>query len=138
MTSSPPPEPDPDLIAAAVTGCSTVAGLSGGVAGAAATYLPGRRVVGVRIDDATVTVHVVGRYGPSMTEISNEVTRAVTPLAGGRQVGVVIEDLALPGEGDPPASSAASASPFTSGASASGRPVAGDPPRSPVGGPGPG
>jgi hypothetical protein len=92
-----PPEPDPDAIAAAALACSMVAGLSGGVAGEVATYLPGRRVPGVRIDDATVTVHVVGRYGPTMVEISNEVTLAVTPLAGGRQVGVVIEDLALPG-----------------------------------------
>jgi hypothetical protein len=89
---------DPNAIAVAVLACRTVAGLSGGIAGEVATYQPGRRVTGVRIDDATVTVHVVGRYGPSMTEISTDVTRAVTPLAGGRQVGVVIEDLALPEE----------------------------------------
>ena len=98
MSPSPLPEPDPDLIAAAVLACRTVAGLSGGIAGEVATYLPGRRVTGVRIDDATVTVHVVGRYGPSMTQISTDVTRAVTPIAGGRQVGVVIEDLAQLGE----------------------------------------
>ena len=90
---------DPDLIAAAVLACPTVAGLSGGIAGEVATYLPGRRVTGLRIDDATVTVHVIGRYGPTMTEISNQVTRAVTPLAGGRQVGVVIEDLQLGDDG---------------------------------------
>lgn len=95
MTSSLPTPPDPDAIAAAVLACSTVAGLSGGIAGEVATYLPGRRVTGLRIDDTTVTVHVIGRYGPTMTEISNQVTRAVTPLAGGRQVGVVIEDLQL-------------------------------------------
>lgn len=95
MSSSLPTQPDPDIIAAAVLACSTVAGLSGGIGGEVATYLPGRRVTGLRIDDTTVTVHVVGRYGPSMTEISNQVTRAVTPLAGGRQVGVVIEDLQL-------------------------------------------
>ena len=101
-----PSAADPDLIAAAVLSCPTVAGLSGGVAGEVATYLPGRRVTGLRIDDATVTVHVVGRYGPTMTEISNQVTRAVTPLAGGRQVGVVIEDLQLDGadDGDVPPS----------------------------------
>lgn len=90
-------EPDPDAIAAAVLGCPAVAGLSGGVGGVVATYLPGRRVTGLRIDDATVTVHVVGRYGPPMTEISDQVARAVSPLAGGRQVGVVVEDLLLDG-----------------------------------------
>ena len=86
-------EPDPDSIVTSVLDCSTVAGLSGGAAGEIATYLPGRRVAGLRIDATTITVHVVGRYGPTMTEISNQVTRAVTPLAAGRQVGVVIEDL---------------------------------------------
>jgi hypothetical protein len=96
------PEPDPDVVAEAALACPTVAGLSGGVAGEVATYLPGRRVRGVRIDGSTVTVHVVGRYGPSMTEISTDVTRAVTPLAGGRQVSVVIEDLAEPGSVDGP------------------------------------
>ncbi len=92
---------DPDVIAAAVLACSTVAGLSGGIAGEVATYLPGRRVTGLRIDDTTVTVHVIGRYGPTMTEISNQVTRAVTPLVHGRQVGVVIEDLLLDDACDP-------------------------------------
>ena len=87
------------MIAAAVLACPTVAGLSGGIAGEVATYLPGRRVTALRIDDATVTVHVIGRYGPTMTEISDQVTRAVTPLSGGRQVGVVIEDLLLDDEG---------------------------------------
>jgi len=101
VTALSPGEPDPDLIAAAVSACSTVAGLSGGVAGEIATYLPGRRVTGVRVDEAVVTVHVVGRYGPTIPEISNEVTRAVTPLADGRQVAVVIEDLQL--ACDPPA-----------------------------------
>lgn len=93
-------------MAAAVLGCRTVAGLSGGIAGAVATYLPGRRVTGVRIGATAVTVHVVGRYGPSTTEIGTDVVRAVSPLAGGRQVAVVIEDLAVPGEPTRPQSTA--------------------------------
>ena len=118
--SSPAAVPDPDAIAAAVSACPTVAGLSGGIAGEVATYLPGRRVTGVRIDAATVTVHVVGRYGPTMTEISNEVTRAVTPHAGGRQVGVVIEDLlendaGLPGDVPPGPRPAPAGDPLTTG-----------------------
>lgn len=100
MSSSTPARPDPDLIAAAVAACPSVAGLSGGVAGEAATYLPGRRVLGVRIDETSMSIHVVGRYGPTMAEISDEVARAVTTLAAGRTVGVVIEDLALPGDPD--------------------------------------
>lgn len=92
-------EPDPDAIAAAVRACGTVVDLSGGLAGEAATYLPGRRVTGVRIDDRTVTVHVVARYGPSIAEIGAEVSRAVAPLAAGRQVAVAVEDLAMVDEG---------------------------------------
>lgn len=99
-------EPDHDSIATAVLACSTVAGLSGGVAGEIATYLPGRRVAGLRIDATTIAVHVVGRYGPTMTEISNQVTRAVTSLGAGRQVGVVIEDLQVEESGRSPGAAA--------------------------------
>ncbi len=115
--SSPAPNPDPDAIATAVLACSTVAGLSGGIAGEVATYLPGRRVTGVRIDDSTVTVHVIGRYGPTMTEISNQATRAVTPLAAGRRVGIVIEDLqdvaGIPGDVPPGPRPAPAGDPLT-------------------------
>lgn len=100
MTPARRGSPDPDAITAAVLACSTVAGLSGGVAGEVATYLPGRRVTGLRIDDLTVTVHVIGRYGPSMAEIGDQVGSAVAPLAGGRAVDVVIEDLETAGAGD--------------------------------------
>ena len=89
-------EPDPEVVAAAVRGCPAVADLSGGVRGDAVTYLPGRRVLGVRIDDATVTVHVVGRFGPTMVEIAGEVVAAVAPQAQGRRVDVVIDDLTPP------------------------------------------
>lgn len=87
------PDADPDAIAAAVRACPAVAGLAGGVAGEVATYLPGRRVTGVRIDDRTVAVHVIARYGPTMAAIGSQVTRVVAPLAGGRRVDVVIADL---------------------------------------------
>jgi hypothetical protein len=96
----PAADPDPDSIAAAVLGCLTVARLSGGIAGEVAAYLPGRRVTGLRITDTTLAVHVVGRYGPSMSEISSDVVRAVTPQAGGRQVCVVIDDLDDPAGSD--------------------------------------
>jgi hypothetical protein len=89
--------PDPDAVAAAAAVCPAVAALSGGVAGEVATYLPGRRVTGVRIADGAVTVHVVGRYGPPVAEIGAQVAAAVGPLAGGREVHVVVDDLAVEG-----------------------------------------
>lgn len=86
-------EPDPDAVAAAVTRCRTVAGLSAGPFGAVATYLPGRRVLGVRIGQ-TLAVHVVARYGPTITEVGAEIEAAVAPLAAGRPIEIVVEDLA--------------------------------------------
>ncbi|MDQ6649623.1 MAG: hypothetical protein M3Z02_05840 [Actinomycetota bacterium] len=97
-------EPDPDAIATAATGCSTVAGLSSGAVGEVATYLPGRRVAGVRITEDGVDVHVVGRFGPSMETIGNEVRGAVSAVVSGRQVSVYIDDLE-----DPPAPAALTA-----------------------------
>lgn len=94
------PEPDPDAVVAAVLACPAVAAMSGGVAGEVATYLPGRRVGGVRIASDAVTVHVVGRFGPTMAEIGDQVGRAVAPMAAGREVRVVIDDLDLDGTGD--------------------------------------
>lgn len=95
--------PDPDLVAAVTLRCPDVAALSGGSPGEVATYLPGRRVVGVRISDAVVEVHVVGRYGPTMDEIGAQVRAALAPIAGARTVEVTVEDLVL--APDPPAAS---------------------------------
>ena len=47
-----------EQIAAAVCSLPGVAGLHGGMFGEVGTYLPGRRVVGVRIGESRVAVHV--------------------------------------------------------------------------------
>lgn len=85
--------PDPDAVAAAVLSCPSVAALSGGRLGEVATYLPGRRVAGVRLGEGTVEVHVVGHYGPTIDRIAAEVRSALGPLVGGRSVAVVVDDL---------------------------------------------
>lgn len=96
---SPAAEPiDPDLLAAAVTACASVAGLSGGVAGEVATYLPGRRVTGIRVRDEEVQVHVVGVYGFPVAQMGAEIRTAVGPLVRGLPVSVRIDDLAAPGD----------------------------------------
>ena len=83
-----------DLAAAALASPDVVA-LSGGLQGEVATYLPGRRVTGVRVRDAVVDVHVVARYGPPMDEIGAQVRAALTPWVGDRTVAVTIDDLAV-------------------------------------------
>ena len=87
---------DPDAIAARVLACPAVAGLSAGPYGSAVTYLPGRRVAGVRLSPTAVEVHVVAQYGPSMFELAAQVRAALAGRVGGLQVDLVVEDLADP------------------------------------------
>jgi uncharacterized alkaline shock family protein YloU len=86
-------EPDPDALAAAVLACPAVVAMSAGRVGEVATYLPGRRVAGVRVRDKEVTVHVVARYGPTVAEIAAQVRQTVQTLAPGRSVAVGVDDL---------------------------------------------
>lgn len=88
-----PGQPDADAISTAVLGCRDVLGLSAGQYGEVATYLPGRRVAGVRITGNQVTVHVVARYGPPLHEVSARIHRMLGPLTGGLPVEVVIDDV---------------------------------------------
>lgn len=87
--------PDPDLIAAAVRSCPGVARLHGGVFGEVATYLPGRRVVGVQVGEQRIAVHFVARLGQPVREVADGVRGAVAPLAQGMPVDVIIEDVAV-------------------------------------------
>jgi hypothetical protein len=96
----PPPEVEPvpqeELVAAAVLACPAVARLSSGTIGEIASYLPGRRLLGVRFADDEVAVHVVARYGPTVAEIARQVRLAVHGVVGDRPVTVGIDDLELP------------------------------------------
>jgi len=94
--AAPTTGPDPDVIAAAVLACPQVVRLSGGVAGEVATYLPGRRVAGVRITPSSVEVSVVAPYGPTAADIAAGVRAAVRAVAGPGPVHVMIADLELP------------------------------------------
>jgi hypothetical protein len=106
---SPVPEmPDADAIAAAVSTCQSVSGVTGGLAGEVATYLPGRRVAGIRVNPGSVEVHVVARYGSTPAAIFREVRAAVAAAVPGPvQVDVVVADVedpfAVPDELPPPA-----------------------------------
>lgn len=85
---------DADAIAAAVRRCAGVDDLYAGEPVEVATYLPGRRVPGVRIADDLVEVQVRARWGRPLPEIGSEVQAAVAPLAGGRRIDVRIADVA--------------------------------------------
>lgn len=92
--------PDIEAVAAAALGCPLIADLTGGPFGEIATYLPGRRVLGVRSTGGEVEVHVVARWGVALPEVADAVRVAVAPLVGGVPVAVFVDDIRLPGEAE--------------------------------------
>ena len=85
-----------DRIAAAVTGCPDVAGLTQVPGMPVATYLPGRAVSGVAVRPAEVKICVVARYGPPLPQVAAQIRQAVEPLVPGRVVNVVVADITSP------------------------------------------
>ena len=94
-------EVDPDAVVAAALSCPEVAALSEGLVVEAATYLPGRKVRGVRLTDDGVEVHIVARWDAYLPEVAESVRRAVTPVTGGLPTSVYVEDIELPGQSGP-------------------------------------
>ncbi|WP_380166347.1 hypothetical protein [Jannaschia sp. R86511] len=98
-----------DVLAAAVLATPGVVGLHGGRFGEIGTYLPGRRVVGVRVSPGpgpdtgsglgrgpgSVELHVVVEPW-SLPGVGETVREAATPLAGGLDVFVVVADVVDP------------------------------------------
>lgn len=83
---------DAERIAAVVTAVEGVAGLHAGMFGEVATYLPGRRVSGVRIAADRVDVHVSLVLGVPVRPTATAIQRAVAELIQ-LPVDVTIEDL---------------------------------------------
>lgn len=79
-------------VAAAVRSVNGVADLHAGVFGEAATYLPGRRVPGVRITPEGTEVHVALRLGAPIRATAQAVRRAVAAHVAG-PVDVTVEDI---------------------------------------------
>lgn len=96
MTVDPHGAPEPaDLIAEAVTATDGVADMHGGIFGEAATYLPGRRVAGVRQAGDVTEIHVSVLFGFPVRRVAEAVRDAVAPLVDG-SVHVVVEDVVRP------------------------------------------
>lgn len=84
---------DVDVLAQATLECPAVAGLHPGGTKFVATYLPGRRVVGVRVDYDRVLVSVVLAQGASVRRLDRQVRDALSPLVGGRYIDVHVADV---------------------------------------------
>lgn len=85
-------------LAAAVLAHPAVARLDGGPFGTVASYLPGRRIVGVRIGagDEPVELAVVARLGTPLPRLADELGAVVHGLFGPVAVEVTFSDVAVP------------------------------------------
>lgn len=81
-----------DAVRDAVRAVPGVAGLHGGRFGEIATYLPGRRVAGIRSDGSGLDIHVVLYAGADIRGTAEEIHRAAAAVAPGT-VRVHIDDL---------------------------------------------
>jgi len=88
----PVPESPAEAVAAAVLAVPGVVRLHGGRFGALGTYLPGRRVTGVRIDEEGTEVHVVVSDLVPVPDTAARVQRAVSAIAP-MPVRVHVEDI---------------------------------------------
>jgi hypothetical protein len=82
-----------EAVAAVVRSVPDVHDLHGGAFGEVATYLPGRRVQGVRLTDDGVELHIVTRGASPLMFTVEHVRDAVRPLVTGR-IDVTVEDIA--------------------------------------------
>ena len=83
-----------EAVAAAALQSPLVASLAGG--GGAETYLPGRRLAGVRVTDDRVEIHVVARWDADLQALGRDVRRAVAAVTGERTVEVHVDDIEVP------------------------------------------
>jgi uncharacterized alkaline shock family protein YloU len=95
MTASTPAPNEPaDRVAAAVRAVPGVADLHPGMFGEVGTYLPGRRVPGIRIDDGAVQVHICVVFGPSVRDTAAAVRAAIAAqLPEATVIDVTVEDV---------------------------------------------
>jgi hypothetical protein len=82
-----------DVVAELVLGVPGVAGLHPGMFGEVGTYLPGRRVAGIRFGDDTIAVHIAIRDGADARETAAAVRAAVSRSWPGVAVDVTVEDV---------------------------------------------
>ena len=95
-TAGEPTPSDPaESLAEEVLALPGVAGLHGGLFGEVATYLPGRRVTGIRLEDERTDVHVSVEWGANVHEVVDAVRRTAEARFGGR-VDVYVEDVVGP------------------------------------------
>ena len=93
---------DIDAVHAAVSNCPGVAGVGSGTLAALTTYLPGRRIPGIRINPESIELEIVANWDATAAAIGRHIRAAIAGLVSGRRVDITIADIVLPDE-QPPA-----------------------------------
>lgn len=83
-----------DTVADVVRAVPGVADLHSGMFGEVATYLPGRRLVGVRVTDDRVDVHITVTQDAPIRSTAAAVRAAVAAVLPDLAVDVTVEDVA--------------------------------------------
>ena len=84
---------DVGAVARAVRACAGVADLYTGRFGEIGSYMPGRRVGGVQVDDTAVTVHIKARWGYSTRDLLAQTSAVTVALRNGRRLSLVVDDI---------------------------------------------
>jgi len=92
---------DVDAVAATVRSCHFVSDLAAGGPGSPATYLPGRRLSGIAVDEARVRIQVRSCWAAPAHLVVAEIEAAVRPLVGDRMIELTIADIEDPPRGWP-------------------------------------
>ena len=80
---------DARVVTQAMLDCPLVMGLGDEIA----TFCRGRRIAGVQVRGAVLTVHVLGRYDVSIEALCAQVSAAVRPLAPGKRIDIEVVDM---------------------------------------------
>ena len=92
---------DADTAAAVRDAATTVPGVAAlyaGEFGQVGTFAGERAILGVRVDDEQVQVHIVARYGIPLSDTAAGIGAVVAPLLAGRSLRIAVQDILLPGE----------------------------------------
>lgn len=92
-----------EQVAAAVCAHPAVARLHGGTFGDVATYLPGRRLIGVRLgtDGEPVALGVVLNLDRPIPGVVRSLRRLVSGMCGGAAVDITVADVVVADEREP-------------------------------------
>lgn len=100
MTSAPASSQPAERVADIVLAVPGVAGLSGGTFGDLATYLPGKRLMGVRQRQGRTEIGIVLEWGADAGQTLQQVRAAVEAAVDG-PVDILVADVAEPGAQEP-------------------------------------